>query len=359
MSGDPRLEEYARLLVERSVAVQPGWQVLLRSSVQARPLIEELIGQIARRDAYALVRLSFTSLGDSIWTREVPLERLAQLPALAVTEAETVDARITIWAPENTREGSDLEEERRRIWAKANEPLYKRVMANEVPWVVANYPAPALAQEAGLSLEQYEELLYDACLLDWDDLGRELERIKERFDRASEIRIVGDETDVTLSIDGRAGLIDDGHINMPGGEIYFGPVETETDGVVTFSEFPAIYTGHEVSGARLVFHQGRVVEATAASGEDFLIETLDTDEGARVLGELGVGCNPGITRYMKDVAFDEKIAGTVHFAVGASYPLTGGTNESAVHWDLVKDLRSGGRIFLDGVLVQEDGQWRF
>jgi aminopeptidase len=164
---------------------------------------------------------------------------------------------------------------------------------------------------------------------------------------------------MTLSIDGRTGLVDDGHINMPGGEIYFGPVETATEGVVTFSEFPAVYTGHEVSGARLVFRGGRIVEATAASGEEFLIQTLDTDEGARVLGELGIGCNPGITRYMKDVAFDEKIAGTVHFAVGASYPQSGGTNESAVHWDLVKDLRAGGRIFLDGELVQEDGQWRF
>jgi aminopeptidase len=281
------------------------------------------------------------------------------LPLLALTEAETVDARITIWAPENTREGSDLDEERRRIWAKASEPLYKRVMANELPWVIANYPVPALAQEAGLSLAEYEELLYDACLLDWDELGRELKRVKERFDRASEVRIVGDETDVTLSIEGRTGLVDDGHINMPGGEIYFGPVETATEGVVTFTEFPAVYTGHEVSGARLVFHEGRIVEATAASGDEFLIQTLDTDEGARVLGELGIGCNPGITRYMKDVAFDEKIAGTVHFAVGASYPQTGGTNESAVHWDLVKDLRSGGRIFLDGELVQEDGQWRF
>src|SRR5919199_4161337 len=167
---DPRIQEYARLLVERSIDVQPGWQVLLRSSVLARPLVEELIRQIARRDAYALVRLSFSGV-DSMWPAEAPLERLAQVAPLSVTEADTVDARITIWAPENTREESNLDEERRRIYNKATEPLYKRVMANELPWVIANYPVPALAQDAGMSLDDYSELVYAACLLDWDELS--------------------------------------------------------------------------------------------------------------------------------------------------------------------------------------------
>jgi aminopeptidase len=186
-----------------------------------------------------------------------------------------------------------------------------------------------------------------------------MQRIKERFDRASEVRIVAEGTDITLGVEGREGLIDDGHLNMPGGEVYFGPVEDATEGEITYAEFPANYLGREVTGARLVFSGGRVVEASAESGEDFLIATLDTDEGARVLGELGIGCNPGIDRYMKNTLFDEKIAGTVHLALGNSYTNSGGTNSSAVHWDMVKDLRSGGQIFLDGELVQEDGQWRF
>ncbi|MDX6543255.1 MAG: aminopeptidase [Gaiellaceae bacterium] len=356
---DPRIQQYAKLLVERSIDVQPGWQVLVRSSVLARPVVEEIVRLIARRDAYALVRLSFTGVGESVWQAEAPLERLGTLAPLWVTEADTVDARITIWAPENTREESNLDEERRRILNKTWEPLFKRVMANELPWVIGNYPVPSLAQDAGMSLGEYEDFFYGACLLDWDAFSAELDRVKERFDRADEIRVVADGTDVTLSISGREALADDGHINMPGGEIFFGPVENATNGVIEFSEFPAVYSGHEVAGARLVFEDGRVVDASAETGEEFLIQTLDTDEGARVLGELGIGCNPGITRYMKDVGFDEKIAGTVHFALGGSYPQTGGTNESAIHWDLVKDLRAGGKIFLDGELVQEDGQWRF
>jgi len=144
---------------------------------------------------------------------------------------------------------------------------------------------------------------------------------------------------------------------MPGGEVYFGPVEDATEGEITYAEFPANYLGREVTGARLVFSGGRVVEASAESGEDFLIATLDTDEGARRLGELGIGCNPGIQRFMKNVAFDEKIDGTVHLAVGNSYTFTGGTNVSSIHWDIVKDLRTAGQLYADGRLVQENGAW--
>ncbi len=151
--------------------------------------------------------------------------------------------------------------------------------------------------------------------------------------------------------------MDDGHINMPGGEVFYSPVEDSAEGTIAFEEFPAVYFGNEVAGARLVFEAGRVVEATAREGEPFLLQTLDTDEGARRLGELGIGCNPGIQRFMKNVAFDEKIDGTVHLAVGNSYSSTGGTNHSSIHWDIVKDLRQGGQIYADGRLVQENGRW--
>ena len=144
---------------------------------------------------------------------------------------------------------------------------------------------------------------------------------------------------------------------MPGGEVFYSPVEDSAEGVIEFSEFPAVYYGQEVEGARLVFDAGRIVDATARAGEDFLIDTLDTDEGARRLGELGIGCNPGIQRFMKNTAFDEKIDGTVHLAVGNSYSFTGGTNKSAIHWDIVKDLRDVGRLYADGKLVQENGAW--
>ena len=146
--------------------------------------------------------------------------------------------------------------------------------------------------------------------------------------------------------------------NLPGGEFFGCPIEDSAEGEISFAEFPAVYRGREITGIRLVFAGGRVVDASAATNEAFLIETLDTDEGARRLGELGVGCNPGITRYMKNTLFDEKMDGTVHLAVGNSYTDLGGVNQSAIHWDLVKDLRlPGSRIELDGVVVQREGAW--
>jgi aminopeptidase len=231
-------------------------------------------------------------------------------------------------------------------------------MAMEVPWVVCEYPVHATAQEAGMTLGEYTEFIYGAVLLGWDAEGAKMKRIASVFDAAEVIRIVGDETDLTLSLAGRSGAIDDGHINMPGGEVFYSPIEDSVQGTVTFSEFPAVYYGHEVEGARLVFENGRVVEASARSGEAFLLRTLDTDEGARRLGELGIGCNPGIQRFTKNVGFDEKIDGTVHLAIGNSYSSTGGKNVSRIHWDIVKDLRRGGKLYADGVLVQEDGAWR-
>ena len=191
----------------------------------------------------------------------------------------------------------------------------------------------------------------------WDAEAARMTRYKERFDAASEVRIVGAGTDLTLGLEGREGMVDDGHYNMPGGEFFFSPVEDATRGVIEFSEFPAVDSGHECEGVRLVFEGGRVVDASARTDEAHLFAQLDADAGARVVGELGVGCNPGIQQHVKNTLFDEKIDGTIHLAVGAGFPFLGGKNESIVHWDIVKDLRNGGRLYLDGELVQENGRW--
>jgi aminopeptidase len=195
-------------------------------------------------------------------------------------------------------------------------------------------------------------------LLDWDAEAKKMERIKERFDRADEVRIVGAETDLTLSLAGREGKVDAGGANIPGGEVFYSPVEDSAEGTVAFIEFPAVLAGREIEGIRLRFEGGKVVDASAAKNEAFLIETLDTDEGARRLGELGIGCNPGITRHMKNTLFDEKIYGTVHLALGKGFPWLGGSNDSLIHWDIVKDLRNGGELYCDGELVQQSGEWK-
>jgi aminopeptidase len=353
---DPRVHEYARLLVDRCVGVQPGWEVLVRATPLARPLVEAVTEEIARRGAYPFIQLAWETASGP-FAREAPLEVLREASPLQLRIWESSDALITISAPESTREGSELSEERRQALAERGKPLRARTMAMDVPWVICEYPVEATAKEAGMSLQEYEEFIYGAVLLDWDAEGAKMRRIADVFDAADEVRIVGEGTDLTLSLAGRAGAIEDGHINMPGGEVFYSPVEDSADGEITFAEFPAVRFGTEVEGIRFVFEQGRIIEASATRGEEFLLDTLATDDGARGLGELGIGCNPGIQQFMKNVAFDEKIDGTIHLAVGNSYSFNGGKNVSAVHWDIVKDLRGRGQLYADGKLVQEDGRW--
>jgi aminopeptidase len=360
---DPRVEQYARLLVERCVDVQPGWQVLVSASALARPLVEEVVRAIGRREAYPIIQLSFSGMEywpfENVWAEAAPAELMAERFPLRVALEDECEAWIRIGAPENTRDGVDLDAEHKNAISKAGHPLTARRLALEIPWVTCRYPTPALAQDAGMTLKDFEDFLFGAVLLDWDAEGEKMQRIKDRFDPAEEVRIVGDETDIRFSIAGREGIVDDGHLNMPGGEVFYCPVEDSTEGVVTFSEFPAVQEPSVVDGVRMRYENGRVVEATATANEEALLRALDRDEGARVLGEFGIGCNPGIQRHMRNTLFDEKMYGTIHLAVGAGIGIAGGKNQSQTHWDMVKDLRGGGRIELDGEVVQENGEWTF
>jgi aminopeptidase len=357
--ADPRVEQYARVLVETCVDVQPEWQVIVTSGPLARPLIEEVSRAIARRGAYAILRLTLDGEPLNIpWAEEAPEELLAKPASLRAVDLETADGLIAIVAPENTRGLSALSAERVGLLQAAYRPAMERIFTGELRWVGCQYPTPALAQDAGMSLRQFEDFLYGACLLDWNVERERMARYASRFDAAEEVRLVGKETDLRLSLAGRSGEIDAGGANLPGGEFFYSPVEDSAEGSIAFTEFPAMSVGREVQGIRLRFEGGQVTEASAESNEDFLLEKLDQDEGARRLGELGIGCNPGITRYMKNTLFDEKMDGTVHLALGNSPPEIGGTNVSQIHWDIVKDLRGGGRIELDGEVVQENGAWR-
>jgi aminopeptidase len=358
---DPRIEAYAQLLVGRSLDVQPGWQVWINSSSLGRPLVEQVVREIARRGAYPLVRLGGAAMEDVpfelIWALEAPEEILAEAAPADQNAWQTMDAWMNIGAPENTSAGLELSAERRALLSRSRHAMRKRRLSDEIPWVACRYPTPALAQDARMSLVAFEDFLYGACLRDWDAEGERMSKYMERFNQASEVRIVGAGTDVTLSVAGREGELDAGHANLPGGEFYFSPVEDATEGVVHFSEFPVFVEPHEMEGVRLVFEAGRVVDASATRGEDALFDGLDRDDGSRVLGELGIGCNPGIQRHIKNTLFDEKIDGTVHLAIGAGFAQLGSKNESVIHWDMVKDLRPGGQLLCDGEVVQENGHW--
>ena len=261
---------------------------------------------------------------------------------------------ISLRAPENLKMLSSVDPAKQVLAQKARRPFLDVVLQKR--WVLCELPTPALAQEAGMSIEEFEDFSFGAVSVDWPAMRAELQRRKAQFEAGREVRIVGRDTDLRLGIAGRTWIPDDGKHNMPGGEIFTGPIEDSVEGEIAY-DFPAVYGGREVDGVRLRFKAGRVVDASARAGEDYLIKMLDADEGARRLGELGIGTNYGIQRFSKSVLFDEKIGGTIHLAVGRSYEETGGTNESAVHWDMVKDLRTDGEIQIDGQVVQRNGRF--
>jgi len=360
---DGRVERYAELLLDTCLGVERGWQVMVWSTPWARPLLEEVMKQLAERGAYPLLRLTFSGghwREHRAWLRHAPLEVISEPAMIEVHTRHQCDAWLGVQAPENTRDGADIPAERTRALAKAYGKAYRDVRSRpdyvDTPAVMCWYPTPALAQDAGMTVAAFADFLYGSCLIDWKGMHERISRHAQLLDEAEEVWIVGDETDLRLSVAGRHAGVDAGTGNMPGGEFFVCPVETSAEGTIAFTEFPAMLGGREIRGIRLRFSEGRVVDASADSEEHYLIETLDTDEGARRIGELGIGCNPGIDRYMRNVYFDEKMNGTIHLALGDGEFL-GGANVSAIHWDIVKDLRFGGRIELDGKVVQENGSW--
>ena len=320
-----------------------------------RPLARELSRQLAARGAHALTRIHFGGLYplDVDWIDAAPPALALELAPLEQHVVDRVDGSIFVLAPEDPPADAELGPDGRRAFRARFGAYRARGRAGEAPEVRCDFPCAFFARQAGLMPAEYEDVFYDACLRDWDEEGRRMQPVLERFDRAEEVRIVGAGTDLTLSLACRRGRIDDGHVNVPGGEVFYCPVEDSAEGVVEF-DFPS----GRVERAQLVLRGGEVVDASAAAGEDALLSALDTDAGARRFGELGLGCNDGITRHLRNVLFDEKMAGTIHLALGAGFPMIGGRNESALHWDLVKDMRRGGELWCDGELVQRGGRWR-
>lgn len=355
---DPRIAQYAELLVERSLGVQPGWQVLIRTTPFARPLIEEVMRLISRKGAYPILRMNFTLFpNDDAWAAVAPTELVEEIAPVDRFASDHMDARITIEAPDNTRGAAVLTPEQRASGRKGAAPFFARTMTDQIPWVGCVFPTNALAQEAGMRLADFEDFFYGAVLRDWDEESKAMHRLIEPFNDAAQVRITGADTDLTLSLRGRKGAVDDGHVNLPGGEFYFSPVEDSAEGTVYFDVPTALDGEAPVEDIRFTLRKGRIEEASAERGEDVLLAALDMDKGARAFGELGIGCNTAITKPMRNILFDEKMAGTIHIAVGASYTQIGGKNVSSLHWDLIKDLRGGGRIELDGRVVQENGSW--
>jgi aminopeptidase len=361
MVVDERIGKLARVLVDYSTEAGEGDQVLISGEVGAGPLIKALYTRLLQVGATPITQISLPGMQELFFehARDIHYD---EIPEVTRAVVDGVDAHITILAPSNTRELANVDPSRQQALQRRNKPLSEVVLKKD-RWVVTLFPTEALAQEAQASLSEYEEFAFGAMGLNeedpvryWSEKFAEQERLIGRLEEAREIRILGPETDLTLSVAGRKFLNSAGRRNMPCGEVFTGPVEDSAHGTVYFG-IPAAVAGREISGARLRFEEGKVVEASAEKGEEYLMSLLDADAGARYLGELGIGTNYNIPRASANVLFDEKLGGTVHLAIGRSYAETGGKNDSSVHTDLVCDLREGGELYADGELIQENGRF--
>jgi len=354
--ADPRIVRHAEVLVDHSLKVKPGEKILVTGTTAAAPLIRECCRLILKRGAHPIQSINIP--GTERLMFEYGNEEQLGFMEPARLLYELADGMINILSEENTKELSQADPVKMSVRRRARHPLLQYIMQGGIRWVLTLFPTNAYAQEAEMSLEEYEQFVYDAVNIDYGELHRSMAAAAEQFNRASKVRIVGKDTDLTVDISGRTAVLCSGEHNVPDGEFFFTPNHLLTEGHIYF-EWPSVYSGREVSGIRLEFEQGKIVRYSAEKGGDLLEEILNTDEGARYLGELGIGANFGITRPTKDILFDEKIGGSVHLAVGRAYEEAGAGNESAVHWDMVKNLKDGGEIFLDGRLVQKDGRWVF
>ena len=358
---DERLKKLARVLVDYSIGAGEGEQVVVSGGAAAEPLIKEVYARLLDVGAIPIPQVSLPGMQELFFghAREFHYEKT---PTVVRALYEGADAFISIMAPQNTRALAAVDPQKQQALSKRDKALQEVVLGKD-RWALTLFPTEALAQESEMSLADYEEFVFAAMALHeddpvryWREKAEEQRRLIERLEQADEIRLTGPGTDLTLSVKGRKFLNGDGTHNMPCGEVFTGPIEDSANGEVFFG-IPVAVAGREVSGVKLRFEEGRVVESSAEKGEEYLNAMLDADEGARALGELGIGTNYGIPRPTKNILFDEKLGGTVHLAVGRSYEQTGGKNESSVHWDLICDLREGGELEADGELLQKDGKF--
>jgi aminopeptidase len=363
---DQRAEALARILVRYSTKVREGDVCVIQSTTAAEPLVQAVYEEVLRAGGLAVMQLT-TSGAQGAFYELASDDQLDWIPPPTTWAAEKADVRVAILAEVNTRELSNADPKKQARAQKARKHLMetsmRRSAAGEYRWALTLFPTNAYASEAEMSLRDYEDFYYAACLATdgdpvtaWERQSDHVLRLAEWIEGREEVRIVADGTDITLGVGGRRWIPCVGEHNMPDGEFFTGPIEDSVNGEIAFS-FPASYGGRTVSGVRMRFDDGNVVDASAEQGEEFLHEMLDTDAGARRLGELGIGTNYGIATGTKEILLDEKIGGTVHLAIGMSYPETGGENSSAVHWDMVCDLRTGGSITVDGVELQRDGRF--
>lgn len=365
--ADQRLNKLAKLLVNYSTEVKKGEFVFVSCNEVASPWMAEVVKEAVKAGAHVETTMSCEEAGE-MRLKYSTEEQLKEGNLIMETVLEKADVWLSAWGSRNLKGYTNIDSEKIKIsqqGAKKWRKFYSERMGDgSLRWCGTQFPTYADAQEAGMSISEYEDFVYGAGLLDsedpvaeWKRVSAEQERWVKYLDTKKELHIISEDTDIKVGIDGRKWINCDGRVNFPDGEIFTSPVENNINGYISFS-FPGIFAGKEIEEIRLVIKDGKVVEATAKKGEDLLKSLLETDEGASHFGEVAIGTNYGIKKFTKNMLFDEKIGGTVHMAIGDSMPEAGGKNRSSLHWDMLCDMRNGGKIYADGELFYENGEFK-
>jgi len=358
MPLDLRTRELAKLAVRYSVKVKKGEKVVISGGSEAIPFLVELYKEIILVGGIPIVKVGLPDVNDFFY-KYANKEQLEYFPDKWFETIKDADAYIGVSSDLNTRELTNCDSkkitQRGGIMHKISDYICNSPY-DEMRRVTIAYPVQALAQEGSMSLNEYENFVYGACLQDWKKLGERFDKIRNVFEKGKEVWLKGEGVDLKFSINGKNCVADKGEENMPGGEVFMAPVRESLNGWIKF-DYPSIRNGKEIRDIELKFENGKVIEAKASSNEDFLNEMLNVDENASYVGEFGIGCNPKINQFTGDLLFDEKINGTIHLALGSAYKQNGGGNDSKIHWDIVKDMKKG-QIILDGKVIQDKGIWK-
>jgi aminopeptidase len=353
---DPRIVKQAEILVDHSVKIKKGENVIISADFEARPLVLELYKLLIKRGA-GEVRLNISDyeFAESFLKNATP-SQINSFPQIAMDEMKNVSVYIAIKSSNNLRGLSGIDANKISERSKVTSPITD-YRVEKTKWVISEFPTNAQAQEADMSLSDYEDFVFSAINdVDWKKKFKEQKKLAKAVNATKIVRIVGEDTDLTLNIAGRKAINAGGEYNMPDGEVFTSVVEDGANGHIKYT-FPAIYMGREFTNVRLEFDKGKVISAKAEKNSSDLNKIIDMDKGARTIGELGIGNNYGIKRFTKNILFDEKIGGTIHLALGKGYKETLSKNISALHWDMIKDLRKNGELYFDGKLVQMNGKW--
>ncbi len=363
---DKRLETFATILVRYSLELKKDDLFVISGSHLAAPLIREVYHQAIEIGAHPFTHIGIDGLAE-IFYKYSSEKQLKFVSPLTKYEIEHIDASLSIISPENTRNMTNIDPKKQAISSAAHHQIHetflKRAAKKELHWCVTQYPTQASAQDAEMSLEDYEDFVFNAAhvqaknpIVYWRKIHKEQEKIRELLNKKKTLHVLAKDTDLRVSVAGRKWINCSGKENFPDGEVFTGPVETSTEGHIRYT-FPASYGGREVNDIELWFKKGIVVKATASKGEDFLHSMLAMDPGAKRLGEFAFGTNYGVKDYTKNTLFDEKIGGTIHLAVGSGYPETRSKNRSSLHWDMVCDLRKNGEVYADNELIYKNGRF--